>query len=424
MVARRTLLVISLCLGLFLSAARAEKFKDLQPQGYVNDFAGVLNAQTQAQITELCKEVDEKTQAQIAVVSVKTLEGLEAQDFANQLYKKWGVGHKGENRGVLILLAFNDHKYWTEVGYGLEPVLPDGKVGGFGRDMVPSLRAGDTNGALLRITAQIAEVIGDDRGVDLDTLANLGFVEAYVHDLAMELGGSTVARVKAVCAEVEQKVHAQIVVVITASLANLEPDEFARRAFNKYHVGRKDEGRGVLILLLPNHRYRMIVSSGLASILTNEKLETFGHEIEPFLSANDYDGAVAHLTANLAEAIAAERGISLESLAALSLKDEPENPLQGKYPYGWYQIFSTIFVLIIPVAFIWFLIQLLRGKLKGGGKSGRIYYSSGSSRGGGYTNGGGFGGSSSGGGYEGSSGGSFGGFGGGSSGGGGAGGSW
>ncbi len=157
--------------GIFCLAlvARAEKIKDLQPQGYVNDFAGVLNAQTQAQITELCKEVDEKTQAQIAVVTIKTLEGLEAADFANQLFKKWGIGHKDDNRGVLILLAANDHKYWTEVGYGLEPILPDGKVGGFGREMVPNLRAGDYNGAVLHLLLQIADVIATDRGVKLNS---------------------------------------------------------------------------------------------------------------------------------------------------------------------------------------------------------------------------------------------------------------
>jgi len=146
---------------------RAEKLKGLKPQGYVNDFAGVLNASTAQQISEICTEVDQKTQAQIAVVTIKTLEGLEASDFANQLYKKWGIGHKGDNRGVLILLATADHKYWTEVGYGLEPILPDGKVGGFGREMVPTLRAGDFNGALLHMTYQIAGVIAADRHVTL-----------------------------------------------------------------------------------------------------------------------------------------------------------------------------------------------------------------------------------------------------------------
>ncbi len=154
-------------------AARAEKIKDLNPQGYVNDFAGVLDAPTAQQITAICAEVDQKTHAQISVVTIKTLEGLEAAEFANKLFKQWEVGHKDDKRGILVLLATDDHKYWTEVGYGLEPILPDGKVGGFGREMVPRLRAGDYNGGLLNLSAEIAEVIATDRGIKLDSLSNV-----------------------------------------------------------------------------------------------------------------------------------------------------------------------------------------------------------------------------------------------------------
>jgi uncharacterized protein len=151
----------------------AEKVGQLKAQGYVTDFAGVIDSATNAQVKAICAEVDQKAHAQISVVTIKSLEGLEAADFANQLYKKWGIGYKGENRGALILLATGDHKYWTEVGYGLEPILPDGKVGGFGREMVQRLRAGDYSGGVLHLTAQIAQVIADDRGVKLESLAGI-----------------------------------------------------------------------------------------------------------------------------------------------------------------------------------------------------------------------------------------------------------
>ena len=120
--------------------AHAEKIEQLSPQGYVNDFAGVIDAPSKEKITALCQEVDEKAGAQIAVVTIHSLEGDTAQDFANRLFAKWGVGPKGKDRGVMVLLAVDDHQYWTEVGYGLEPILPDGKVGGFGREMLPLLR--------------------------------------------------------------------------------------------------------------------------------------------------------------------------------------------------------------------------------------------------------------------------------------------
>jgi len=150
----------------------AEQWQKLNVEGYVNDFAGVLNAKTVDGLTQLCTEVDQKAKAQIAVVTIKTLEGDPVEDFANHLFKKWGVGYKGTDRGVMLLLATDDHKYWTEVGYGLEPILPDGKVGEFGRNMVPLLRQGDYNDAVVQMVSQIAEVIAQDSHVSLDSLAN------------------------------------------------------------------------------------------------------------------------------------------------------------------------------------------------------------------------------------------------------------
>lgn len=163
--------VILLCAVLFPLPVRAEQWQKLNPQGYVNDFAGVLNATTVADLTRLSTEVDQKAKAQIAVVTVKTLDGDTVEDFANRLFQKWGVGYKGTDRGVMLLLATEDHKYWTEVGYGLEPILPDGKVGGFGRSMVPYLRQGNYNAAVERMVSQIAGVIAQDSHVSLDSLA-------------------------------------------------------------------------------------------------------------------------------------------------------------------------------------------------------------------------------------------------------------
>lgn len=153
--------------------AHAEKWQDLNPQGYVNDFAGVLNDTTSAKINQICTELQGKAKAQIAVVTIKTLGDEPKEDFGNQLFQKWGVGFKGTDRGVMVLLATEDHKYWTEVGYGLEPILPDGRVGTFGRAMVPLLRQGDDNGALLQMVVQIAQVIAQDSHVDLESLSGI-----------------------------------------------------------------------------------------------------------------------------------------------------------------------------------------------------------------------------------------------------------
>lgn len=158
---------------LIFSASRvnSEQVKNLKPQGYVNDFAGVLTAQTKEKLAALCAEVDQKTKAQIAVVTVSSLEGEPIEQYSIDLATEWGVGPKQSARGVLILLAPNDRKDRVEVGYGLEPILPDGKVGGFEREAVPLLRQGDYSGAVLLITQRIAAVIAEDQNVTLDTLS-------------------------------------------------------------------------------------------------------------------------------------------------------------------------------------------------------------------------------------------------------------
>jgi uncharacterized protein len=155
-----------LLMALAAAGARAEKLQNLKPQGYVNDFAGVISPDARARLTALCTDVDQKAQAQIAVVTVHNLDGDTVEDFTNRLGDQWGVGHKS-SRGVLILLAVNDHKYRVEVGYGLEPILNDAKVGDFGRQAVPALRRSDYSGALLQLTWSVASVIAQDRGVTL-----------------------------------------------------------------------------------------------------------------------------------------------------------------------------------------------------------------------------------------------------------------
>ncbi|MGC1187428.1 MAG: TPM domain-containing protein [Candidatus Acidiferrales bacterium] len=147
--------------------ARAEKIADLQPQGAVNDFANALTPDTRDKLTELATELNDQADAQLDIVTVRTTEGDAVADYTVQLAEKWGVGYKGKDRGVMILLAVDDRQYFTAVGYGLEPILPDGKVGDFGRQMVPLLKSGDTSAAVLQLAGQVAAVIAQDRGVAL-----------------------------------------------------------------------------------------------------------------------------------------------------------------------------------------------------------------------------------------------------------------
>ena len=103
------------------SVLPAERVQDLpQPTNYVNDFAGVLSPQTLASLNALCAQVDRQAHAQIAVVTIKSLDGEPIENFATALEDKWKVGKKGTDRGLLLIFATNDRKYRIEVGYGLK----------------------------------------------------------------------------------------------------------------------------------------------------------------------------------------------------------------------------------------------------------------------------------------------------------------
>jgi uncharacterized protein len=167
---RKCLLALFALLLACFGVLRAERVQDLPaPTNYVNDFAGVLSPQTQASLNALCAQVDRLAHAQIAVVTIKSLDGEPIENFATALEDKWKVGKKGTDRGLLLILATNDHKYRFEVGYGLEGILPDGKVGDMGRQMVPYLQQDNYDAAVNFAVRQISSVIAADAGVTLNT---------------------------------------------------------------------------------------------------------------------------------------------------------------------------------------------------------------------------------------------------------------
>jgi uncharacterized protein len=163
-------LLLATVLGISATAALAEQVKDLpQPTDYVSDDAHVLSPEAIARLDRICGQLDHSAaNAQIAVVTIHTLDGDDAADYANQLEDKWKMGRKGTDRGLLVFLAVDDHKYRIEPGYGLEGILPDGKVGDIGREMVPYLRAGDYDGAITAAVGEVAQVIAADAKVTLD----------------------------------------------------------------------------------------------------------------------------------------------------------------------------------------------------------------------------------------------------------------
>jgi uncharacterized protein len=147
--------------------ARAEDIKSIHPAGYVTDLAGVIGAEKKARLEALCTELEQKTSAQLAIVTVRSLDGESVEYYAVDLFKQLGIGSKKDNRGVLLLLAPNDRKYRIEVGYGLEPIINDARAGDAGRVMVPFLRQGDYGDAVETAAWQLAKYIADDANVTL-----------------------------------------------------------------------------------------------------------------------------------------------------------------------------------------------------------------------------------------------------------------
>jgi uncharacterized membrane protein YgcG len=120
-----------------LQAAAQEPFP--APQGRVNDFAQVLDPSTKAQLNALVAEVELRTTAEIAVVVVHTTAPMTPKEYVTALFNLWGVGKRGTDNGVMVLLAIHDRRVEIETGYGVEGILPDGKVGEMIRTaMMPS----------------------------------------------------------------------------------------------------------------------------------------------------------------------------------------------------------------------------------------------------------------------------------------------
>jgi uncharacterized protein len=102
-------------------------------------------------------------------VTLPRLDGEPVDQVANDMFRKWGIGHKGKDDGLLLLLSIEDHRSRIEVGYGLEPTITDGTAGDALRAMAPYLRAGRYGDALVEATGELGTRIAQARNATLDT---------------------------------------------------------------------------------------------------------------------------------------------------------------------------------------------------------------------------------------------------------------
>ncbi len=109
--------------------------------------------------------MESATGVQLAIVTLPSLDGNPIEDVSNTLFRQWGVGKKGKDEGIMLLLAVQDHRDRIEVGYGLEPILPDGFDGSILRGIQPLLLQGSYSQALMSGAVQIGSAIARAKGI-------------------------------------------------------------------------------------------------------------------------------------------------------------------------------------------------------------------------------------------------------------------
>ena len=165
------LLVMIAAAVLFLNAAvvSAEVVVPDRPLNHVVDLAGIIDANFEDGLNRYLLELEQKTTAQMVILTVKDLEGEDIFDASLSIaHDKWKLGQKGKDNGVLLMISLNDRKYWTQVGYGLEGVLPDSLTGSIGRQfLVPYFKKGDYSTGITAAAIAMINEIAADAGVEI-----------------------------------------------------------------------------------------------------------------------------------------------------------------------------------------------------------------------------------------------------------------
>jgi len=160
------ILLILITLAVIPSSIAANPFP--KPQGLVNDFAGVIPQEYKQTLVALTGELFQKTGIPVVVVTMADIGGAEYNDYANRLYSAWGIGKKGEDKGVLVFVTIKERKMRIETGYGVEGILPDGLVGEIrDRYMIPYFKENRFGEGLLNGVRALSQVMAKDAGVTL-----------------------------------------------------------------------------------------------------------------------------------------------------------------------------------------------------------------------------------------------------------------
>lgn len=163
------LLAVMLTSVIYAQEARFPEYR-----GYVNDYAGILSNENEYALTALAGDLEKKTTAQLAILTLDTVRPLDIETYAVTLFEKWGIGQRGKDNGVLLLVAIRDRQMRIEVGYGLEGAIPDALAKIINSEYIlPSFKAGDFDGGVAKGAVAIAKLIAKEYNIELSDLGAL-----------------------------------------------------------------------------------------------------------------------------------------------------------------------------------------------------------------------------------------------------------
>ncbi len=142
-----------------------------QPAGYVNDFAGVIDAATKQRLENILANLKQHADIEFAIATVKTTGEQDIFDYSLQVARNWGTGSRtSKKKSLLLLVAVDNGKYFTQISRGIEGDLPDGLVGDMGQRLREPLRAGNYGAGLMTAVRAFVAAIAEKRGFSVDDI--------------------------------------------------------------------------------------------------------------------------------------------------------------------------------------------------------------------------------------------------------------
>jgi uncharacterized protein len=154
------LLVVTLLSGVHAFAQDQVYPDPPNPPRLVNDYAHILKPEENNQLENKLEDFARSTSNRVTIITIKNLGGPEISEYSVEVFNRWGLGAKGKDNGVLLLVSTDDHKAWITVGRGLEAVLTDAKSGQiFRNELRPAFKEGnyykglsDASDAIIAVT--------------------------------------------------------------------------------------------------------------------------------------------------------------------------------------------------------------------------------------------------------------------------------